>query len=194
MKLVILDRDGTINVQSDDFIKSADEWMPLPGAMEAIAQLNHAGWHVVVVSNQSGLGRGLFDAYTLNEMHAKMNALLMPLGGRVDAVFFCPHAPEDDCRCRKPRPGLFEDIGLRFGIDMTGVPAVGDTLRDLQAASAVGCTPHLVRTGKAASLDEAGVQAMREKVPGLTVHADLAAFVDALLAAEGRRAADGRRA
>ena len=194
MKLVILDRDGTINVQSDDFIKSADEWMPLPGAMEAIAQLNHAGWHVVVVSNQSGLGRGLFDAYTLNEMHAKMNALLMPLGGRVDAVFFCPHAPEDDCRCRKPRPGLFEDIGLRFGIDMTGVPAVGDTLRDLQAASTVGCTPHLVRTGKAASLDEAGVQAMREKVPGLTVHADLAAFVDALLAAEGRRAADGRRA
>ena len=149
---------------------------------------------MVVATNQSGLGRGLFDAYTLNEMHAKMNALLMPLGGRVDAVFFCPHAPEDDCRCRKPRPGLFEDIGLRFGIDMTGVPAVGDTLRDLQAASAVGCTPHLVRTGKAASLDEAGVQAMREKVPGLTVHADLAAFVDALLAAEGRRAADGRRA
>lgn len=168
--------------------------VPQPGALAAIARLYQAGWHVVVATNQSGLGRGLFDAYTLNEMHAKMNALLMPLGGRVDAVFFCPHAPEDDCRCRKPRPGLFEDIGLRFGIDMTGVPAVGDTLRDLQAASAVGCTPHLVRTGKAASLDEAGVQAMREKVPGLTVHADLAAFVDALLAAEGRRAADGRRA
>ena len=194
MKLVILDRDGTINADSDDFVKTADEWVPLPGSLEAIAKLNHAGWHVVVVSNQSGLGRGLFDAYTLNEMHAKMNALLMPLGGRVDAVFFCPHAPEDDCRCRKPRPGLFEDIGLRFGIDMAGVPAVGDTLRDLQAASTVGCMPHLVRTGKAASLDEAGVQAMREKVPGLTVHADLAAFVDALLAAEGRRAADGRRA
>lgn len=194
IKLVVLDRDGTINEDRDDYVKSADEWVPLPGALAAIARLYQAGWHVVVATNQSGLGRGLFDAYTLNEMHAKMNALLMPLGGRVDAVFFCPHAPEDDCRCRKPRPGLFEDIGLRFGIDMTGVPAVGDTLRDLQAASAVGCTPHLVRTGKAASLDEAGVQAMREKVPGLAVHADLAAFVDALLAAEGRRAADGRRA
>lgn len=194
IKLVVLDRDGTINEDRDDYVKSADEWVPLPGALAAIARLHQAGWHVVVATNQSGLGRGLFDAYTLNEMHAKMNALLMPLGGRVDAVFFCPHAPEDDCRCRKPRPGLFEDIGLRFGIDMTGVPAVGDTLRDLQAASAVGCTPHLVRTGKAASLDEAGVQAMREKVPGLAVHADLAAFVDALLAAEGRRVADGRRA
>lgn len=194
IKLVVLDRDGTINEDRDDYVKSADEWVPLPGALAAIARLYQAGWHVVVATNQSGLGRGLFDAYTLNEMHAKMNALLMPLGGRVDAVFFCPHAPEDDCRCRKPRPGLFEDIGLRFGIDMTGVPAVGDTLRDLQAASAVGCTPHLVRTGKAASLDEAGVQAMREKVPGLAVHADLAAFVDALLAAEGRRVADGRRA
>ena len=194
IKLVVLDRDGTINEDRDDYVKSADEWVPLPGALAAIARLYQAGWHVVVATNQSGLGRGLFDAYTLNEMHAKMNALLTPLGGRVDAVFFCPHAPEDDCRCRKPRPGLFEDIGLRFGIDMTGVPAVGDTLRDLQAASAVGCTPHLVRTGKAASLDEAGVQAMREKVLGLTVHADLAAFVDALLAAEGRRVADGRRA
>ena len=194
IKLVVLDRDGTINEDRDDYVKSADEWVPQPGALAAIARLYQAGWHVVVATNQSGLGRGLFDAYTLNEMHAKMNALLMPLGGRVDAVFFCPHAPEDDCRCRKPRPGLFEDIGLRFGIDMAGVPAVGDTLRDLQAASTVGCTPHLVRTGKAASLDEAGVQAMREKVPGLTVHADLAAFVDALLAAEGRRVADGRRA
>ena len=194
IKLVVLDRDGTINEDRDDYVKSADEWVPLPGALAAIARLYQAGWHVVVATNQSGLGRGLFDAYTLNEMHAKMNALLTPLGGRVDAVFFCPHAPEDDCRCRKPRPGLFEDIGLRFGIDMTGVPAVGDTLRDLQAASAVGCTPHLVRTGKAASLDEAGVLAMREKVLGLTVHADLAAFVDALLAAEGRRVAGGRRA
>jgi D-glycero-D-manno-heptose 1,7-bisphosphate phosphatase len=194
IKLVVLDRDGTINEDRDDYVKSADEWVPLPGALAAIARLYQAGWHVVVATNQSGLGRGLFDAYTLNEMHAKMNALLAPLGGRIDAVFFCPHAPEDDCRCRKPRPGLFEDIGLRFGIDMTGVPAVGDTLRDLQAASSVGCTPHLVRTGKAATLDEAGVQAMRDQVPSLTVHADLAAFVDALLAAEGRRAADGRRA
>lgn len=193
IRLVVLDRDGTINEDRDDYVKSADEWTPIPGALEAIARLHQAGWHVVVATNQSGLGRGLFDAYTLNEMHAKMNALLAPLGGRVDAVFFCPHAPEDDCRCRKPRPGLFEDIGLRFGVDMAGVPAVGDTLRDLQAATAVGCAPHLVRTGKAATLDDAGLQALRERIPGLTVHADLAAFAEALLAAERRRPPETRR-
>ena len=193
IRLVVLDRDGTINEDRDDYVKSADEWTPIPGALEAIARLHQAGWHVVVATNQSGLGRGLFDAYTLNEMHAKMNALLAPLGGRVDAVFFCPHAPEDDCRCRKPRPGLFEDIGLRFGVDMAGVPAVGDTLRDLQAATAVGCAPHLVRTGKAAALDDASLQALRERIPGLTVHADLAAFAEALLAAERRRPPETRR-
>lgn len=184
IKLVVLDRDGTINEDRDDYVKSADEWVPIPGALEAVARLHQAGWHVVVATNQSGLGRGLFDMYTLNEMHAKMNALLAPLGGRIDAVFFCPHAPEDQCRCRKPLPGLFEAIGERFGVEMAGVPAVGDTLRDLQAASAVGCAPHLVRTGKAAALDAAGLQAMRDKIPGLAVHADLAAFVDALLAGE----------
>lgn len=188
IKLVVLDRDGTINEDRDDYVKSADEWVPIPGALEAVARLHQAGWHVVVATNQSGLGRGLFDMYTLNEMHAKMNALLAPLGGRIDAVFFCPHAPEDQCRCRKPLPGLFEAIGARFGVEMAGVPAVGDTLRDLQAASAVGCAPHLVRTGKAAALDAAGLQAMRDKIPGLAVHADLAAFVDTLLAGERRRA------
>lgn len=188
IKLVVLDRDGTINEDRDDYVKSADEWVPIPGALEAVARLHQAGWHVVVATNQSGLGRGLFDMYMLNEMHAKMNALLAPLGGRIDAVFFCPHAPEDQCRCRKPLPGLFEAIGERFGVEMAGVPAVGDTLRDLQAASAVGCAPHLVRTGKAAALDAAGLQAMRDKIPGLAVHADLAAFVDALLAGERRRA------
>ena len=188
IKLVVLDRDGTINEDRDDYVKSADEWVPIPGALEAVARLHQAGWHVVVATNQSGLGRGLFDMYTLNEMHAKMNALLAPLGGRIDAVFFCPHAPEDQCRCRKPLPGLFEAIGERFGVEMAGVPAVGDTLRDLQAASAVGCAPHLVRTGKAAALDAGGLQAMRDKIPGLAVHADLAAFVDALLAGERRRA------
>ena len=187
IKLVVLDRDGTINEDRDDYVKSADEWVPIPGALEAVARLHQAGWHVVVATNQSGLGRGLFDMYMLNEMHAKMNALLAPLGGRIDAVFFCPHAPEDQCRCRKPLPGLFEAIGERFGVEMAGVPAVGDTLRDLQAASAVGCAPHLVRTGKAAALDAAGLQAMRDKIPGLAVHADLAAFVDALLAGERRR-------
>jgi D-glycero-D-manno-heptose 1,7-bisphosphate phosphatase len=198
LRLVILDRDGTINEDRDDFVKSPDEWVPIPGALEAIAKLHQAGWHVVVATNQSGLGRGLFDMYTLNEMHMKMNALLAPLGGRIDAVFFCPHAPEDACRCRKPLPGLFEDIRLRFGLDdMAAVPAVGDTLRDLQAATAIGCAPHLVRTGKAATLDEAGVQALHDQIPGLVVHANLAAFADALLGAERKKhhaaRAEGKR-
>lgn len=193
IRLVVLDRDGTINEDRDDYVKSPEEWVPIPGALEAIARLHQAGWHVVVATNQSGLGRGLFDMYTLNEMHLKMNALLAPLGGRVDAVFFCPHAPEDDCRCRKPLPGLFEDIRLRFGLDdMSAIPAVGDTLRDLQAATAVGCAPHLVRTGKAATLDEAGVQALRDQIPGLTVHASLAAFAEALLGAERKKHSDAR--
>jgi D-glycero-D-manno-heptose 1,7-bisphosphate phosphatase len=193
IRLVILDRDGTLNEARDDYVKSADEWVPIRGALEAIARLHQAGWHVVVASNQSGLGRGLFDMHTLNEMHLKMNTLLAPLGGRIDAVFFCPHAPEDGCRCRMPLPGLFEDIGERFGLDdMGAVPAVSDTLRDLQASSAAGCMPHLVRTGKAARLDDAGLQALRDQIPGLTVHADLAAFADALLSAERKKHSDAR--
>ena len=110
-KLVILDRDGTINQDSDDYVKSADEWVPLPGALEAIARLNHAGWHVVVASNQSGLGRGLFDVAALNAMHTKMHKLLATAGGRIDAVFYCPHSPDEACNCRKPASGLFEQMG-----------------------------------------------------------------------------------
>jgi D-glycero-D-manno-heptose 1,7-bisphosphate phosphatase len=187
MKLVILDRDGTINEDRDDYVKSADEWVPLPGSLEAIARLNHAGWHVVVATNQSGLGRGLFDMAALNAMHLKLNTLLAQQGGRVDAVFFCPHAPEDQCRCRKPLPGLFEQIGERYGVDLGVVPAVGDTLRDLQAASSAGCKPHLVRTGKSAGLDEAGLERIRAQVPGLQIHADLGAFADALIASVPHR-------
>ena len=138
MKLVILDRDGTINADSDDYIKSPDEWMPLPGALEAIARLNHAGWHTVIASNQSGLGRGLFDVASLNAMHAKMHKMLAAQGGRIDAVFYCPHSPDEGCQCRKPLPGLFEQIGDRFGVDLKGTPVVGDGLRDLQAGVAVG--------------------------------------------------------
>jgi D-glycero-D-manno-heptose 1,7-bisphosphate phosphatase len=147
MKLVILDRDGTINVDSDEFIKTPEEWQPLPGALEAIARLNHAGWHVAVASNQSGLGRGLFDVGSLNSIHAKMHKSLAALGGRIDAVFYCPHTPDDNCQCRKPLPGLFEQIGERFGVDLRTTHVVGDTSRDLQAGSAVGCQPHLVLTG-----------------------------------------------
>ena len=151
LKLVILDRDGTINEDSAEFVKSPDEWEPLPGALEAIARLNHAGWHVVVATNQSGLGRGLFDVATLNAMHTKMHSMLAAVGGRVDAVFYCPHAPDEGCRCRKPEPGLFEQIGERYGVDLADVPAVGDTPRDLEAGAAVGCEPHLVLTGKGAA-------------------------------------------
>ena len=178
-KLVILDRDGTINQDSDDYIKSPEEWIPLPGALEAIARLNHAGWHVVVASNQSGLGRGLFDMATLNAMHAKMNKLLSGVGGRIDAVFFCPHGPEDQCHCRKPLPGLFEQIGERLGVDLHGTHVVGDSLRDLQAGVQVGCEPHLVYTGKGAAFRD---QPLSDAFPSHTrTHADLAGFVDWLL-------------
>ena len=178
-KLVILDRDGTINEDRDDYVKSPEEWHPLPQALEAIARLNHAGWHVAVASNQSGLGRGLFDVATLNAMHAKMNKLLAAAGGRVDAVFYCPHSPEEQCACRKPLPGLLEQIGERYGIDLQGVPCVGDSLRDLQAGHAVGCAAHLVLTGK-------GEQFRQRELPptfpaDTRVHNDLSGFVDWLL-------------
>jgi D-glycero-D-manno-heptose 1,7-bisphosphate phosphatase len=181
LKLVILDRDGTVNEDRDDFVKSADEWIPLPGALEAIARLNQAGWHTVLATNQSGLGRGLFDMDTLSSIHTKMHTMLASRGGRIDAVFFCPHAPNETCRCRKPLPGLFEQIGERYGVDLTSVPVVGDALRDLQAGAAAGCPTHLVRTGKSARLSDEERAAIVGQVPGTRVHADLAAFVDWLL-------------
>ena len=182
MKLVILDRDGTINADSDEFIKSPDEWLPLPGALEAIARLNHAGWHAVIASNQSGLGRGLFDVASLNAMHAKMHKMLAAQGGRIDAVFYCPHSPDEGCRCRKPSPGLFEQIADRFGVDLKGVPVVGDGLRDLQAGVAAGCEPHLVLTGKGAAFK--GQPLPPEYPPGTHVHEDLAAFAEWLIASK----------
>lgn len=184
MKLVIIDRDGTINADRHDFVKTVDEWVPLPGALDAIARLNHAGWHVVVASNQSGLGRGLFDVGTLNAMHGKMHKLLAAAGGRIEAVFFCPHKPEDGCACRKPKPGLFEQIGERYGVELAGVPAVGDSLRDLQAGAAAGCEPHLVLTGKGAALRNEPLPAAFPA--GTTVHEDLASFASFLIAREAR--------
>jgi len=182
MKLVILDRDGTINSDSEDFVKTPDEWVPLPGALEAIARLNHAGWHVVIASNQSGLGRGLFDVAALNAMHAKMHKMLAAVGGRVDAVFYCPHSPEESCHCRKPLPGLFEQIGARFGVPLEGVPTAGDSVRDLQAGAAAGCEPHLVLTGKSAQYRaEHGGGQPQGLPPGTLVHQDLPAFVDFIL-------------
>jgi D-glycero-D-manno-heptose 1,7-bisphosphate phosphatase len=148
MKLVILDRDGVINHDSDQYIKSPEEWKPIPGSLAAIARLNQAGYRVVVATNQSGVGRGLFETDTLIAIHEKMHKALVQVGGRIDAIFFCPHTNADNCDCRKPKPGMFREIASRFNADLTGVPAVGDSLRDLQAAAALGAQPMLVLTGK----------------------------------------------
>lgn len=187
MKLVILDRDGTINEDSDAFIKSPEEWQPLPGALEAVARLNHAGWHVVVASNQSGIGRGLFDAATLNAIHRKMHKLLAAHGARIDAVFFCPHTPDDACNCRKPMPGLYAQIGERFGVDLRSVPTAGDSLRDLQAGFAAGCEPHLLLTGKGA--EWRGRALSPAFPPGTQVHEDLGAFANHIIARAAASAA-----
>jgi D-glycero-D-manno-heptose 1,7-bisphosphate phosphatase len=184
MNLIILDRDGTINEDRDDFVKSAEEWLPIPGSLEAIARLNQAGWQTVIATNQSGLGRGLFDMAALNAIHTKMNAALARVGGRIGAVFFCPHAPEDQCSCRKPLPGLYQQIGERFGVALDTVPVVGDSVRDLEAALAAGCPAHLVRTGKGAAMTEAQIARLMETVPGTQVHADLAAFAESIIQSE----------
>ena len=148
MQLIILDRDGVINEDSDDYIKSPSEWNPIRGSLEAIARLHRAGWHVVVATNQSGIARQLFDLDTLARIHETMHRRVIESGGLIDAVFFCPHGPDDGCRCRKPLPGMFHDIAGRLHINLAGVPAVGDSLRDLQAAQAAGARPILVKTGK----------------------------------------------
>lgn len=172
MKLAILDRDGVINHDSDQFIKTPDEFKLIAGSAEAIARLNHAGYHVVVATNQSGVGRGLFDMATLNAINEKMMRLVGQIGGRIDAVFFCPCAADSHCECRKPKPGMFLEIAERFGMDLKGVPSVGDSLRDLQASAAVGAQPILVLTGKGRKTLETG-----GLPPGTRVHADLAEAV-----------------
>jgi D-glycero-D-manno-heptose 1,7-bisphosphate phosphatase len=148
MKLVILDRDGVINYDSDQYIKSPAEWRPIPGSIEAIARLHQGGWRIAVATNQSGIGRGLFDMATLNAINDKMMEMVFRQGGRIDALFFCPHTAAEACGCRKPRTGMFEEIAARFHTELKGVPVVGDSLKDLQAAEAVGAQPVLVLTGK----------------------------------------------
>ena len=177
MKLIILDRDGVINEDSDQFIKNTTEWKPIPGSLEAIAKLNHAGYRVVVASNQSGIGRGLLDMGALNAINDKMYRVLAQVGGRIDALFYCPHAAEANCDCRKPKPGMFIDIAQRFNVDLAGVPSVGDSLRDLQAAVTAGAQPMLVLTGKGAKTEAAG------GLPdGTPVFADLAEAVRNIVA------------
>jgi D-glycero-D-manno-heptose 1,7-bisphosphate phosphatase len=148
MKLIILDRDGVVNHDSDHFIKSPQEWKPIAGSLEAIARLNQAGYRVVLATNQSGLGRGLFDMAALNAINLKMFNWLAQHGGRIDAIFFCPHSSDANCKCRKPKVGMFEEIAQRFNISLRDVPSVGDSLRDLQASHAAGAQPILVLTGK----------------------------------------------
>jgi len=170
MKLVVLDRDGTINHDSDQYIKSPAEWKPIKGSLEAIARLTQAGFRVVVATNQSGLARGLFDMAALNAIHDVLQRAVHQAGGRIDAIFFCPHADESGCECRKPRPGMLLEIGKRLNVPMEGVPMVGDSLRDLQAAAAAGARPVLVLTGKGKKTRAAG------GLPaGTEVYADLAA-------------------
>lgn len=148
MKLIVLDRDGVINHDSDQFIKSPEEWRPIDGSLEAIARLCQWGYTVVVATNQSGVGRGLFDMDMLASIHDKMHKAVVQAGGRIDAVFFCPHAADSKCECRKPKPGMLVEIAHRYNLEMTEVPVVGDSLRDLQAAVTVGAQPVLVLTGK----------------------------------------------
>lgn len=168
MKLVILDRDGVINQDSVNFIKNINEWIPIPGSLEAIALLNQSGFRVAVATNQSGVSRGLFDMATLNSIHEKMNRELAMVGGRIDAIFYCPHAADEHCHCRKPDTGMIEEIGKRFSIELAGVPAVGDALRDLQAFSAAGCQPILVLTGKGEATLAASQQSAEKALPANT--------------------------
>jgi D-glycero-D-manno-heptose 1,7-bisphosphate phosphatase len=156
MKLAILDRDGVINHDSDQYIKSPAEWRPIAGSIEAIARLNQNGYRIAVATNQSGIGRGLFDMATLNAINDKMMELVFRQGGRIDALFFCPHTAVEACNCRKPRTGMFEEIAARFHTELKGVPIVGDSLKDLQAAESVGAQPILVLTGKGEKTRESG--------------------------------------
>lgn len=175
--LVILDRDGVINHDSAAFIKNEDEWRPIPGSLDAIAALTRAGFTLAVASNQSGLARGLFDQQALDAMHAKMLSLIHDAGGRISRIVFCPHGPDDACDCRKPKPGLLEQLARHFDTSLEGVAVIGDSLRDLQAAAAVGARPILVRSGKGRKTEAA----LPEQFADVPVYDDLAAAARALI-------------
>ena len=175
-KLVILDRDGVINADSDEYIKSPAEWHPIPGSLEAIARLNQNGYQVAIATNQMAIARGLIDMRMLNAIHQKLHLSALAVGAHINAIFFCPHAIDEFCDCRKPRPGMLTEIGKRFGVSLKGVPMVGDALRDMQAAFEVGCSPYLVRTGKGEkTLQTGGLP------PGTQVFDNLASVVEQLL-------------
>lgn len=175
-RLVVLDRDGVINRESAEFIKTADEWLPLPGSLEAIAALSRAGFTVVVATNQSGVGRGLISQTALEQIHHRMVQGIEQAGGQLAGIFFCPHRPEDHCSCRKPKPGLLQQIEAQFGCSLKGRPVIGDSARDLQAAEAIGARAMLVRTGN-------GIETERNirSDSGVEVFDDLAAVARSLL-------------
>ncbi len=177
MKLVILDRDGVINEDSDNYIKSPEEWMPIPGSLEAMARLNHYGYKIAVATNQSGLARGLFTIDDLNAIHQKMRTLLDRVGGHFEGVFFCPHGPDEGCECRKPRTGLLHQIARRLGTSLNDVPIIGDSKRDLDSATLVGALPILVRTGKG----ERMLKTHPELLNTTAVYPNLAAAADAII-------------
>lgn len=176
MTLIILDRDGVINQDSDDYIKSPDEWIPIPGSLEAIARLTQNNYQVVVVSNQSGIGRKLFTIDALNAIHIKMNTHLAQFGGVIDAIFFCPHTPRDDCSCRKPKPGLYNAVSERLRTSLNKIYCIGDKMTDIKAIESAGGKPVLVRTGKGQKeIDEGLVPA------GIPIYDNLASFVDEIV-------------
>jgi D-glycero-D-manno-heptose 1,7-bisphosphate phosphatase len=177
MKLIILDRDGVINQDSDAYIKHPDEWQPIEGSLQAIARLSRAGYRIFIATNQSGLARGFFNIDTLNAIHRKMIDAVRSVGGQIEAILFCPHGPKEGCRCRKPNPGLYEEIGIRCHTSLEHIPIVGDSLRDLQAAVQVDAHPILVRSGNG----EKTLQALNEKYDNVSVYDDLYSFSDQLL-------------
>ncbi|QNP49979.1 D-glycero-beta-D-manno-heptose 1,7-bisphosphate 7-phosphatase [Diaphorobacter aerolatus] len=187
MKIAIFDRDGTLNVLGNEYISTPDEWIPIPGALEAVAQLSRAGWHVVIATNQPGLGRGVFDVHALNAIHARLLKQVSAVGGKIDAVFFCPHSEAEHCSCRKPAPGLMEQIRDRYGVERGEMLAVGSSLLHLQAAAAIGLPQlHLICTGAATEINPA--DDLPEPWPkGTHVHADLGAFVDFIAAAQAAK-------
>ena len=175
--LIILDRDGVINRDSDAFVKSPAEWRPLPGSIDAIAALSKAGFTVTVASNQSGLARGLFDRAALRAMHRKLRRLVAAAGGHIDRIVVCPHGPGDGCSCRKPRPGLLHRLARHYGTTLDGVPVIGDSARDLEAAVAAGATPILVRTGNGRRTEAS----LPDWLSSIAVYDDLAAAASALV-------------
>ncbi|QXH43637.1 MULTISPECIES: D-glycero-beta-D-manno-heptose 1,7-bisphosphate 7-phosphatase [Pseudomonas] len=175
VKLLILDRDGVINHDSDAYIKSVAEWIPLPGSIEAIAQLSKAGWTVAVATNQSGIARGYYDLATLDAMHARLRELVAQQGGEVGLIVYCPHGPDEGCDCRKPKPGMLRTIAEHYGTGLNGLWFVGDSLSDLEAAKAVDCQPILVKTGK-------GEKTLGKTLPvGTLIFDDLAAIAAELI-------------